>query len=71
VRKESLGHVNNLTGLWPGNDSLEVSIFVTLESAFAPLSGALNATLLLVRLFLLTDPFSLALLHTVLFLKLL
>jgi hypothetical protein len=53
-----------------GNDSLEVSIFATLELAFPPLSGALNATLLLVRLFLLTDPFSLALFHTVLSLKL-
>jgi hypothetical protein len=53
-----------------GNDSLEVSIFTTLKLAFPPLSGALNATLLLVQLFLLTDPFSLALFHTVLSLKL-
>jgi hypothetical protein len=68
--KKRLGHVNNLTGLRPRNDSFEVSIFATLELAFPPLGGALYATLLLVRLFLLTDPFSLALFHKVLSLKL-
>ena len=67
---KSSGHVNYLTGLRPGTDSLEVSIFTTLELAFPPLSGALNAPLLLVQLFLLTEPLSLALFHTVLSLKL-
>jgi hypothetical protein len=48
-----------------GNDSLEVSIVGALEFAFPPLSCALNATLLLVQLFLSTGPLSLALFHTV------
>jgi hypothetical protein len=46
--KERLVLVNDLTGLRPGNDSLEVSIFAALELAFPPLHGALNTTLLLV-----------------------
>jgi len=46
--EETLWQVNRLTGLRPGNDRLEVVIFTSLELAFAPLSVALSATLLLV-----------------------
>jgi hypothetical protein len=64
AREESLVQVDDLTGLRAGNDSLEVSVFAALELAFAPLGGALVATLLLVRLFLSANSLSLAFFHT-------
>jgi hypothetical protein len=62
--EEGLRQVGNLAGLRPGNHSIKVGILAALEFAFPPLGGALSATVLLVELFLSTDPLSLALFHT-------
>jgi hypothetical protein len=57
--------MSRILRLRSGNDSLEVNIVGALDVAFPPLSCALDATLLLIQLFLSADPLSLALFHTV------
>src|SRR6516225_5285739 len=57
--------MSRICRLRSGNDSLEVSIVGAPEFAFPLLSCALDATLLLVQLFLSADPLSLAFFHTV------
>src|ERR1700746_1586716 len=58
-----LGHVNNLTGLRSGNHPLEIRVFTAFEAPFLAFSCALDATLLLLLLFLFAGTFSLAFIH--------
>lgn len=60
---EGSGQVDNLTGLGSRNDSFEVRVFAAFEAAFAAFGRALDATLLLLLLFLSADTFSLAFIH--------
>jgi hypothetical protein len=62
---ESSGQLDNLAGLWSGNDSVEVRIFANFTGLFPALGHALDAALFLVQLFLPTDTFSLTFFHAV------
>src|SRR5215469_1717570 len=60
---ESSGQVDNLTGLRSRYDPLEVCVFAAFAGSFLTFSCALDASLLLLLLFLSAGTFSLAFLH--------
>jgi hypothetical protein len=62
---ESSRQLDNLAGLWSGNDSGDVRIFANVKGLFPALGHALDAALLLVQLFLPTKAFSLPFFHAV------
>jgi hypothetical protein len=64
ARRKS-GEVDNLTGLRPGNDSLEVGILVAVIRPFVFFNLAFGFALFFVLALLPADPFSMALFHTV------
>jgi hypothetical protein len=60
---ENSGQVDNLTRLRSRNHSLEVRVFAAFDAPFLAFSRALDATLLLLLLFVPADTFSLAFFH--------
>ena len=60
---DNSGQIDNLTGLRSWNHFLEVCIFAAFAGPFLTLSRALDATLLLLPLFLSAGTFSLAFIH--------
>jgi len=60
---DNSGQIDNLTELRSWNHLLEVCIFAAFAGPFLTFSSALDATLLLLLLFLSAGPFSLAFVH--------
>jgi hypothetical protein len=60
---QNSGQVDNLTRLRSWNHSLEVCVFTAFKGSFLTFSRALDATLLLLLLFLSAGAFSLAFVH--------